>query len=152
MNIEEMERELEIARNQLQQQEKHLNAIELAMKEAKEQAKKADDINTYIPEINQKYYYPTCNQTSGKYEPCETTGANGYQSDAFRTEEQAEYACKWLNKIMPALKYAIESDGMPKYESGFLGGYKFSFEIYFGSKEHFDNAYKISKKVNNENT
>lgn len=127
MKIEELEEQLEEI---LQRTE--------AIKKQIEKAKKAKSINTYIPEISEKYFYPTSNQTSGKYEPCETTGANGYQVDAFRTEEQCQIACDYLNRIMPVLKYAIENKNSAKIELGFWSENKFAVEVFFISKEYRD--------------
>ena len=105
---------------------------------------------TFIPEEMQKYYYPYCNNVSGVYAP-DTSYGNGsgiYQADAFETEEQCQQVCDILNKIMPALKCAIENPDSVIRPLVYHSENTIKLEIFFDNYDKYAAACKLAGEPN----
>lgn len=139
MNIQELEEQLRGILQRTEEIKKQIEAL-----------KNQDKPVTFIPMAGQNYFYPHCDTLSGIYAPsvCYYMGKGKYQADAFETEEQCQKACDILNKIMPALKYAIENPVSVIMPLVYHSENKMTFEIFFDSSDKYAAARKFLGEPN----
>ena len=148
MNIEELERELFIAKMEIERQRVHIEVIEEKLQELVN----SKELPTFTPKMGKQYYQASVDNKFGRYQARKNDCIFAYQEDtydpsAFQTLEQAQKACNYLNLLMPVLKYAIEYQEISNVEATWTQQGKMIFEIHFRNKRIYEKVKNFSDKM-----